>query len=245
MQKMDEDSTPVLRESLDKCFIEQQLALKQLTVQYEDFEDKVELLECFYTQLDGNQEENRRNVEKLEKRVTELEEQMERAEVAVESAVDQDALDEGDRKIDLIEERVAVLKVQNIELRDHLNLTIDMLNNFTRILNSQFMNKEQTDEAIQTETTTPHEAIKDEDTQHTLKKVYAMYEVTTPHEDMSEDTQPTVSQVFAMYQSQPPDEEGWDQMTVAMEAAEEHEARKKLTDNGLTSDEWKDLLRLK
>ena len=218
---MDEDSTPVLRESLDKCFIEQQLALKQLRVQYEDLEDKVELVDCFYTQLDGNQEENRRNVEKLGKRVTELEERMERAEVAVESAVDQDVLDEGDRKIDLIEERVAVLKVQNIELRNHLNLTIDMLNNVTRILNSLFTNKEQADEAIQ------------------------VHEVTTSHEDINEDTQPTVQQVFAMYQSQPPDEEGWDEMTAAMEAAEEHEARKKLTVNGLTSDEWKDLLRLK
>ena len=108
--------------------------------------------------------------------------------------------DEGDdKRLDLLEERVAVLNAQNIELRDHLNLTIDMLNNVTTILNRQFMNNEQTDEAIQTGTTTPHEAIKDEDTQHTLKKVYAMYEVTTPHEDMCEDTQPTVQQVFAMY----------------------------------------------
>ena len=113
---MSEVNTSALSESLDKCFIEQQLVLKQLKVQYEDLEDKVELLDCFYTQMNGNQEENRRNVEKLERKVTELEDRMERAEVAVESAVDQDALDEGDRKIDLIEERVAVLKIQNIEL---------------------------------------------------------------------------------------------------------------------------------
>ena len=190
MQKMAEDSTPVLRGSLDKCFAEQhdinngsfeqwcfdqqQNDLKQLTVQYEDLEDKVELVDCFYTQLDGNQEENRRNVEKLEKRVTELEVRMCKAEADVESAVDQDVLDEGDRKIDLIEERVAVLKVQNIELRNHLNLMIDMLNNVTRVLNSLFTNKEQVDEAT-----------------------------------------------FAMGQSQSPDEEGQDEMTTAMEAAEE------------------------
>ena len=111
---MSEVNTSALSESLDKCFIEQQLALNQLKVQYEDLEDKVELLDCFYTQMDSNQEENRRNVEKLERKVTELEDRMERAEVVVESAVDQDALDEGDRKIDLIEERVAVLKIQNI-----------------------------------------------------------------------------------------------------------------------------------
>ena len=179
---MAEDSTPLLRESLDKCFIEQQLALKQLTVQYEDLEDKVELVDCFFTQLDGNQEENRRNLEKLEKKVTELEGR--------------------DYRLELLEERVAVLKVQNIELRDHINLTVDMLNNVTTILNSQFRNKEQTDETIQTE-------------------------VTAPHEDMLKDTQPTVQQVFAVYQSQPPDGEGWDEMTAAINAAEEYEARKK------------------
>ena len=70
---MAEDSTPVLRESLEKCFVEQQLSLKQLTAQYEDLEDKVELVDCFFTQLDGNQEENRRNLEKLGKIVTRLE----------------------------------------------------------------------------------------------------------------------------------------------------------------------------
>ena len=215
--------------------VEQQLALKQLTVQYEDLEDKVELLECFFTQLDGNQEENRGNLEKLEKRVAKLEGHLGKLQDRVE------IIDEGDdKRLGLMEERVAVLNVQNGELRDHLNLTIDMLNNVTTILNRQFMNNEQADEAIQTETTTPHE-----DTQHTLKKVYAMYEVTTPHEDMCEDTQPTVQQVFAMYQSQPLDEEGWDEMTAAMNAAQEHEARKKLTVNRLTNDEWKDLLQLK
>ena len=174
---MDEDSTLITRANLDASlneldgFIEQnRLALNQLTVQYGDLEDKVELVDCFYTQLDGNQEENRRNVEKLEKRVTELEVRMCKAEADVESAVDQDVVDEGDRKIDLIEERVAVLKVQNIELRNHLNLTIDMLNNVTRVLNSLFTNKEQAGETDQ---------------------------------------------------SQSPDEEGWDEMTTAMEAAEE------------------------
>ena len=230
---MSEVNTSALRGSLEKCFAEQhdinngsfeqwcfdqqQNDLKQLTVQYEDLEDKVELLDCFYTQLDGNQEENRRNLEKLEKRVTKLEDHLRKLEDRVE------IIDEGDNKrLDLLEERVAVLNTQNIELRDHLNLTIDMVNNVTRFLNDLLTNKEQADEATQ------------------------VHEVTTSHQDMmNEDTQPTVQQVFAMYQSQPPDEEGWDEMTAAMKAAEEREARKKLTVNGLTSDEWKDLLRLK
>ena len=240
MQKMTQDSTPVLRESLEKCFIEQQLALKQLTVQYEDLEDKVELADCFYTQLDGNQEENSDKIEKLQKRVTELEGHLRKlqdvelsdAQGAIEELlIDQEKKDD---RLELMEEEVKVLKVQNIELRDHLNLTIDMLNNVVKILNNQVINEEPTDEAAEAATTheeNPNgysitERIKqdiDEGTQHTLKKVYAMYEVTIPHEDMDEDTQPTLSQVYAMYQSQPPDEEGWDEMTAAIKAAEEYE----------------------
>ena len=53
-----------------------------------------------------------------------------------------------------------------------------------------------------------------------------------------------------MYQSQPPDEEGWQEMTKAIEAAEEYEAslqkQQELSTrvNGLTQDEWNDLLRI-
>ena len=216
MQKMAEDSTPVSRASLDASlneldgFIEQQRNdLKQLTVQYEDLEDKVELVECFYTQLDGSQEENRCNLEKLEKRVTKLEGHLGKLEDRVE------IIDQGDdKRLDLLEERVAVLNDQNIELRDHLNLMIDTLNSVVKVLNSQGS----TDEVV-----TPQEE--------------------NQEQGMDEDTQPSLSQVYAMYQSQPPDEEGWDEMTAAMEAAEEREARKKV--NGLTKDEWQDLLRLK
>ena len=206
---MSDDNSPELR---TKGLLEKNLY--KLTNRFEELEDKVELL---FTQLDGNQEENRCNLEKLEKRVSEIEVELEKTE--------------------LLEERVSVLNIQNIELRNHLNLMIDTLNNVVKILNSQV--EEPTDEA-----TTPHEEnpdgysiterIKqdmDEDTQHTLKKVYAMYEVTIPHEDMDEDTQPTVSQVYAMYQSQPPDEEGWDEMTAAIKAAEEYEASRKTNQN--------------
>ena len=208
---MSEVST--LNQSMDKCFAEQhamnkdcfeqwcfdqqQNDLKKLTVQYEDLEDKVELLDCFYAQMDGYQEENRRNLEKLEKEQVKLEDHLGKLEDRVE------IIDKGDdKRLDLLEERVVVLNTQNIELRKHLNLAIDTLNNVMRFLNSS--NKEQADEATQ------------------------VHEVTTSHEDMmNEDTQPTVQQVFAMYQSQPPDEEGWDEMTAAMEAAEEREVRKK------------------
>ena len=192
--------------------------LYKLENRFDDQEENLEKLDCFLFELNANQEEDRSKIQKLEKRVSELEVRMDKVEDDVELSVDQDALDEGDRKIDQLEERVSVLKIENVELRNHLNLMIDTLNSVVKILNSQVINEEPTDEAV--EATIPHE-----DTQPTLKKVYAKYEVTTPHEDMDEDTQPTLSQVYAMYQSQPPDEEGWEEMTKAIEAAEEYEVR--------------------
>ena len=144
------------------CFDQQQNDLKQLTVQYEDLEDRVELVECFHTQLDANQEENRCNVEKLEKRASILEDHLRKLEDRVE------IIDEGDdKRLDLLEERVVVLNAQNNELMKHLNLTIDMLNNVTRFLNSS--NKEQVDEATQVhEVTTSHEDIMNEDNPYIL-----------------------------------------------------------------------------
>ena len=144
------------------CFDQQQNDLKQLTVQYEDLEDRVELVECFHTQLDANQEENRCNVEKLEKRASKLEDHLKKLEDRVE------IIDEGDdKRLDLLEERVVVLNAQNNELMKHLNLTIDMLNNVTRFLNSS--NKEQVDEATQVhEVTTSHEDIMNEDNPYIL-----------------------------------------------------------------------------
>ena len=60
------------------------------------------------------------------------------------------------------------------------------------------------------------------------------------------DEQPTVQEVYEMYQSQPATEEGWQEMTEAIKAAEEREAQpaQQLFNviNGLTPDEWKDLL---
>ena len=217
---MTDDNSPQLR---TKDLLEKNLY--KLTNRFEEVEDKVELLDAFFTQLDDNQEENRCNLEKVEKRVAEI-------EVVLE-------------KTGLLEERVSSLNIQNIELRNHINLMVDTLNNLVKILNNQVINEESTDEAP--EAATPHEENPDgysiterikqedmdmnEDTQHTLKKVYAMYEVTIPHEDMDEDTQPTLSQVYAMYQSQPPDEEGWDEMTAAIKAAEEYESSRKANQN--------------
>ena len=110
---------------------------------------------------------------------------------------------ESEDKLELLEERVAVLHVQNIELRNHLNSVIDMVNSVTQLLNNM-----------------------------------------APHAD----EQPTVQEVYDMYQSQPTTEEGWQEMTDAIKAAEEREAQPPQplfnVINGLTPDEWKDLLHI-
>ena len=67
----------------------------------------------------------------LEGRVKEL-------EVRIESLEDDGELADGwaaesEDKLEQLEERVAVLHVQNIELRNHLNSVIDMVNSVTAI----------------------------------------------------------------------------------------------------------------
>ena len=77
-----------------------------------------------------------------------------------------------------------------------------------------------------------------------VNRVTQLLNNITPHAD----DQPTVQQVYDMYQSQPTTEEGWQEMTDAIKAAEEHEAQPPQqlfnTINGLTPDEWKDLLQI-
>ena len=97
------------------CFDRQKNDLKQLMVQYEDLEVRLELIECLYAQWDPKQKET---VEKLKKGVTKLEEYVRKLEDRVE------IIDEGDGiRLNLLEEKVAALNTQNIELRNHLNLT--------------------------------------------------------------------------------------------------------------------------
>ena len=173
------------------------LRVKQLEVKFAHFEADTRMTDCCLTELDEELEEGRVGLEKLEKRVTVLETDLP----------------------ELFEERVATLKTENAELRIHLNLVVDAVNNITRAWN------EQGDEAIDNEL--PDE-VKD-----------------------NEPSQITLRQVYDMYQSQPPDEEGWEEMTKAIEAAEEYEGRLQKQQqelptrvNGLTQDEWNDLLRI-
>ena len=164
------------------------LKVKQLEVKCENLEADIKMTDCCFNELDADQEEDRYKIGKLEKRVAQLEADLESVP-------------------ELFEGKIATLQVQNFELRDHLNATIDTINNVVKILNDQVI-----DEGSVVEEKTDGE-------------------ILCPEQDMEDDTQLTLSQVYAMYQSQPPDEEGWDEMTAAIKAAEEYEANRKANRN--------------
>ena len=102
------------------------LRVKQLEVKFAHFEADTSMTDCCLSELDEELEEGRVSLEKLEKRVTELETDLP----------------------ELLEERLATLKTENAELRIHLNLVVDAVNNITRAWNEPFSNNEQVDEAI-------------------------------------------------------------------------------------------------
>ena len=151
----------------------QDLALKvrDIQVKFEAFEADSRMTDCVITEIDEELEEGRVNLEKLEKRVRELETDLP----------------------ELIAERVATLKTENAELRHHLNLVVDAVNNITRIWNEQVHEGEQQVEVID-------------------------------EQRVEDPPQLTLQQVYNMYQSQPRDEEGWEEMTKAIETAEKYEA---------------------
>ena len=186
------------------------LRVKQLEVKFAHFEADTSMTDCCLTELDEELEEGRVSLEKLEKRVTVLETDLP----------------------ELFEERVAVLKTENAELRIHLNLVVDAVNNITRAWN------EQVDQVIDNEP--PDE----------VKVVDGGGDDDEPTMEDNQPPQLTLQQVCDMYQSQSPDEEGWQEMTKAIQAAEEYEDRLQKQQelparvNGLTQDEWNDLLRI-
>ena len=171
--------------------LEQETVLKK--IKFEDFETQNRMSDCVITEIDEALEEGRVGLEKLDKRVRELETDLP----------------------ELIAERVATLKTENAELRHHLNLVVDAVNNITRIWNEQVHEGEQQVEVID-----------DDD------------------EQPAEDPPQLTLQVYNMYQSQPRDEEGWEEMTNAIETAEKYEASLPIRTNGLTQEEWNDLLKI-
>ena len=153
------------------------LRVKQLEVKLAHFEADTSMTDCCLIEIDEELEEGRVRLEKLEKRVTALEIDLP----------------------ELFEERFSTLKTENEELRIHLNLVVDTVNNITRVWN------EQVDQVIE-----PPDEVK----------------VVNDDELALEDSEPpqlTLQQVYNVYQSQPRDEEDWEEMTKAIEAAEQYE----------------------
>ena len=174
------------------------LRVKQLEVKLAHFEADTSMTDCCLIEIDEELEEGRASLEKLEKRVTELETELP----------------------ELIAERVATLKTENAELRNHLNLVVDTVNNIMRIWNEQVDEGEPQDEV----------KVIDDDVEPTMED--------------NEPPQLTLQQVYNMYQTQPRDEEDWEEMTKAIEAAEQYETSLPIRTNGLTQDEWNDLLQI-
>ena len=177
------------------------LKVKDLQVRFDAFEADSRMSDYVITEIDEELEEGRVGLEKLEKRVRELETDLP----------------------ELVAERVATLKTENAELRHHLNLVVDTVNNITRIWNEQVHEGEQQQQQQQQQV----EVIDEDDEQ--------------PAEDPP---QLTLQQVYNMYQSQPRDEEGWEEMTNAINAAEKYEASLPIRTNGLTQEEWNNLLQI-
>ena len=131
------------------------LKVRELQIKFEDFEAQNRLSDCVITEIDEELQEGRVNLEKLEKRVRELETDLP----------------------ELIAERVATLKTENAELGYNLNLVIDAVNNITRIWNEQVHEGEP--EAVGEQSTEDNEVLtllQDEPPQLTLEEVYNMYQ---------------------------------------------------------------------
>ena len=187
---MAEDSITLAEETV--------LKLKQLELKFENLQTDLKMSDCCFNELEADQEEAGNKIDILEKRVTQF-------EIDLQS------------QYELFEERVATLKLQNVELRNHINLLVDMINNITNVLNGNIEQTDQVDEVDRTQS-------KDEPMQPTVEQPNSM---KTPF-------------FHDMYLSQPKDEEGWQEMEYEAGLQKQQEFTTRV--NGLTQDEWNDLL---
>ena len=136
-----------MTESTLALWQETALKVRELQVRFDAFETENKISGNYFNEFDKELEEGRVNLEKLEKRVRELETDLP----------------------ELIAEKVATLKTENVELRHHLNLVVDAVNNITRIWNEQIHEGEP--EAVGEQSTEDNEP-----QQLTLEEVYNMYQ---------------------------------------------------------------------
>ena len=168
-----------MTESTLALWQETALKVRELQVRFDAFETENKISDNYFNEFDKELEEGRVSLEKLEKRVRELETDLP----------------------ELIAERVATLKTENAELRIHLNLLVDAVNNLTRIWNEQ-VHEDQPDDS--------ERSIEDN-------------EVLTPLQGNDQPPQLTLEEVYNMYQSQPQTEEEWEEMNKAIKAAVKYE----------------------
>ena len=165
-----------MAESTLTLWQETALKVRELQVRFDAFETENKISGNYFNEFDEELEEGRVSLEKLEKRVRELETDLP----------------------ELIAERVATLKTENAELRHHLNLVVDAVNNITRTWNEQVHEGEP--EAVGEQLTEDNE-------------------VLTILQGDDEPPQLTLEEVYNMYQSQPQTEEEWEEMNNAIKAA--------------------------
>ena len=151
------------------------LKVRELQIRFDAIETENKISDNYFIEFDEELEEGRVSLEKLEKRVRELETDLP----------------------ELIAERVATLKTENAELRHHLNLVVDAVNNITRIWN----------EAVGGD---GEQSVEDN-------------EVLTLLQADDEPQQLTLEEVYNMYQSQPQTEEEWEEMNKAIKTAAKYE----------------------
>ena len=166
-----------MTESTLALWQETALKVRELQVRFDAFETENKISGNYFNEFDEELEEGRVSLEKLEKRVRELETDLP----------------------ELIAERVATLRTENAELKHHLNLVVDAVNNITRIWNEQ-VHEDQP-------------KVVDDDGERSMEDNQVLLQGN------DEPPQLTLEEVYNMYQSQPQTEEEWEEMTNAIKAA--------------------------
>ena len=151
------------------------LKVRDLQVRFDEFETQNRMSDCVVSEIDEELEEGRAGLEKLEKRVRELEIDLP----------------------ELIAEKVATLKTENAELRHNLNLVIDAVNNITKIWN------EATGDEQSMEDNEVLTLQSDEPQQLTLEEVYNMYQSQPQTEEEWEEMNKAIKAAVAYENSLP------------------------------------------
>ena len=168
------------------------LKVRDLQVRFDAFEADSRMSDCVVTEIDEELEEGRVSLEKLEKRVRELETDLP----------------------ELIAEKVATLKTENAELRHNLNLVIGAVNNITKIWNEaigdddeqSMKDSEVLPEAVGEHSMKDNEVLtllQDQPPQLTLEEVYNMYQSQPQTEEEWEEMNKAIKAAVAYENSLP------------------------------------------